>query len=160
VTYSALTGDGVAAMWDNIIAHRHKLTATGAFAARRRQQQVKWMWALLDDRLRGRLSSDPALKTNLPVQLHLLARPRCGADARRAEPRCVRPRAADPGKAAASRQTTPRLSPGRSRARRRGDPARHDGIGTRATRCHTGGASPPLQQSEQNPCDLSAALSG
>src|SRR5580704_708241 len=49
VTYSALTGDGVAAMWDNIIAHRHKLTATGAFAARRRQQQVKWMWALLDD---------------------------------------------------------------------------------------------------------------
>jgi LAO/AO transport system kinase len=66
VTYSALTGDGVAPMWDNIIAHRHKLTATGAFAARRRQQQVKWMWALLDDRLRGRLSSDPALKAKLP----------------------------------------------------------------------------------------------
>jgi LAO/AO transport system kinase len=66
VTYSALTGDGVAAMWDDIIAHRHKLTATGAFAARRRGQQVKWMWALLDDRLRGRLSADPGLKAKLP----------------------------------------------------------------------------------------------
>ena len=28
--------------------------AAGAFAARRREQQVKWMWALLDDRLRTR----------------------------------------------------------------------------------------------------------
>ena len=40
--------------------------ATGAFAARRREQQVKWMWALLEDRLRGRLASDPKLKARLP----------------------------------------------------------------------------------------------
>jgi LAO/AO transport system kinase len=66
VTYSALTGDGVADVWDNIIAHRQTLSASGAFAARRREQQVKWMWALFDDRLRGRLSCDPKLKAKLP----------------------------------------------------------------------------------------------
>jgi LAO/AO transport system kinase len=66
VTYSALTGDGIADIWDNIVAHRDKLSATGAFAARRREQQVKWMWALFDDRLRGRLSSDPKLRAKLP----------------------------------------------------------------------------------------------
>src|SRR5271168_3452645 len=66
VTYSALTGAGIAEIWTNIIAHRDKLTASGAFAARRREQQVKWMWALFDDRLRARLSSDPKLKAKLP----------------------------------------------------------------------------------------------
>jgi LAO/AO transport system kinase len=66
VTYSALTGHGVADIWDNVVAHRDKLTATGAFAARRREQQVKWMWAMFDERLRSRLSSDPKLKAKLP----------------------------------------------------------------------------------------------
>jgi LAO/AO transport system kinase len=27
---------------------------------------VKWMWALFDERLRGRLASDPKLKAKLP----------------------------------------------------------------------------------------------
>jgi LAO/AO transport system kinase len=66
VTYSALTGHGIKEIWDSIVAHRRKLTATGAFAARRREQQVKWMWAMLDERVRGRLASDPKLKAKLP----------------------------------------------------------------------------------------------
>jgi LAO/AO transport system kinase len=53
-------------LWDHILDHRRRLTATGAFAARRRGQQVKWMWALLEDRLRRRLASDPKLKAKLP----------------------------------------------------------------------------------------------
>jgi LAO/AO transport system kinase len=66
VTYSALTGTGVASLWEVILDHHRCLTATGALAARRREQQVKWMWALLEDRLRSRLASDPKLKTRLP----------------------------------------------------------------------------------------------
>src|ERR1700733_4361795 len=66
VTYSALSGDGIAGLWDQVVDHQHRLSATGAFAARRREQQVKWMWALLEDRLRGRLASDPKLKARLP----------------------------------------------------------------------------------------------
>jgi len=66
VTYSALTGAGVAQLWAHVLDHRSRLTATGAFAARRREQQVKWMWALLEDRLRSRLVADPKLKAKLP----------------------------------------------------------------------------------------------
>jgi LAO/AO transport system kinase len=51
---------------DRILDHQRRLSATGAFAARRREQQVKWMWAELQDRLRGRIASDPKLKAKLP----------------------------------------------------------------------------------------------
>jgi GTPase len=66
VTYSALTGAGVAQLWEHVLDHHRRLTATGAFAARRREQQVKWMWALLEDRLRSRLATDAKLKAKLP----------------------------------------------------------------------------------------------
>jgi LAO/AO transport system kinase len=66
VTYSALTGDGVAALWTQVLAHRERLCAAGEFAARRREQQVKWMWAMLDERLFARVKSDPAVKSRLP----------------------------------------------------------------------------------------------
>lgn len=66
LTYSALTGDGVAELWKTVGDYREKMTAAGEIERRRRQQQVKWMWALLEDRLHERLRSDPSLKTKLP----------------------------------------------------------------------------------------------
>ncbi len=66
VTYSALTGTGIGQIWEEILAYHRRVSATDAFAARRREQQVKWMWALLEDRLRSRLANDPKLKTKLP----------------------------------------------------------------------------------------------
>jgi LAO/AO transport system kinase len=66
VTYSALTGDGIDVLWDKVVAHKAKLTETGEIAAWRREQQVKWMWSIFDDRLRSQLRSDPTLKARLP----------------------------------------------------------------------------------------------
>jgi LAO/AO transport system kinase len=66
VTYSAMTGDGVAELWTKVLEHREKLSKTGEFSARRREQQVKWMWAILEDRWRGRIASDSKLKAKLP----------------------------------------------------------------------------------------------
>jgi LAO/AO transport system kinase len=66
VTYSALTGEGIATLWEKVLDHREKLTESGEIAARRREQQVKWMWTMFDDTLRTRLRSDPALKDRLP----------------------------------------------------------------------------------------------
>jgi LAO/AO transport system kinase len=66
VTYSALTGDGVAALWASVLDHRDRMTKAGELDARRREQQVKWMWAMLEDRVFARLKSDPALKAKLP----------------------------------------------------------------------------------------------
>ena len=66
ITYSALTGDGIAELWTQAIAHRDKLTATGELAARRREQQVRWMWAMLDDFWRARIAAEPKLRAKLP----------------------------------------------------------------------------------------------
>jgi LAO/AO transport system kinase len=66
VTYSALTGNGIAELWEQVLAHRDKLTATGELAARRREQQVKWMWTMLDEVWRARIASDAKLKAKLP----------------------------------------------------------------------------------------------
>jgi LAO/AO transport system kinase len=66
VTYSALSGDGVADLWAAVLDHRERMTKTGEFALRRREQQVKWMWSMLDDRVFTRLRTDPSLKARLP----------------------------------------------------------------------------------------------
>jgi LAO/AO transport system kinase len=63
-TYSALTGDGLKELWSTVLDHRARMTSE--IAARRRTQQVKWMWSMLDERLRARVKSDPALKVRLP----------------------------------------------------------------------------------------------
>jgi LAO/AO transport system kinase len=67
VTYSALTGTGVAELWTQVLAHRERLSAADELAARRKDQQVKWLWTMLDERLIARLKSDPALKSRLPA---------------------------------------------------------------------------------------------
>ena len=64
-TYSALTGTGVAELWGAILDHRARMTAAGEQAVRRRQQQVKWMWAMLEARLFSRLKADRRLKPKL-----------------------------------------------------------------------------------------------
>ncbi len=66
VTCSALTGDGIAEAWDQVLLHRERLSAAGELATRRRAQQVSWMWAMLEDRFHARLRTDPALKARLP----------------------------------------------------------------------------------------------
>ena len=66
-TYSALTGAGIAGLWTQVLTHRERMTASGELAAHRRAQQVKWMWAMIEERLMGRLKSDPALKARLPA---------------------------------------------------------------------------------------------
>ena len=66
VTYSALTGDGVAELWKQIELHRERMTQSGELAARRREQQVKWLWSMLEDRVHSRLKSDPRLRAKLP----------------------------------------------------------------------------------------------
>jgi LAO/AO transport system kinase len=66
VTYSALTGAGIAELWDSILDHRQRMTNSGELDARRREQQVKWMWAMLEERVFARLKSNPALRAKLP----------------------------------------------------------------------------------------------
>jgi LAO/AO transport system kinase len=66
VTFSALTGTGISELWGQVELHRERMTQTGEFAARRREQQVKWMWSMLENRMFARLRSNAALRTKLP----------------------------------------------------------------------------------------------
>ena len=65
VTYSALTGAGIAELWQKVLDHRTAMNASGDFASRRRQQQVKWMWSMLEQRMMARLRADPATRAKV-----------------------------------------------------------------------------------------------
>src|SRR5689334_11740333 len=66
VTYSALTGDGIAELWSQVLLHRERMTATGELAELHRAQQVKWMWAMLEQRVFAKLHTDAGLRARLP----------------------------------------------------------------------------------------------
>jgi len=72
-TYSGLTGDGIAELWKQIIAHREKMMESGELASKRREQQVKWMWAMLEDRIYAQLRANPVLKSKLPAMEQAVA---------------------------------------------------------------------------------------
>ena len=65
LTYSAMTGQGIAELWQKVLDHRTAMSASGEFAERRRQQQVKWMWTLLEQRMMARLRSDPVIRAKV-----------------------------------------------------------------------------------------------
>jgi LAO/AO transport system kinase len=65
VTYSALTGNGIADVWQKVLDHRKAMNASGDFAARRREQQVKWMWSMLEERLKSRLRTDSTIRAKV-----------------------------------------------------------------------------------------------
>jgi LAO/AO transport system kinase len=64
-TYSALTGDGIVRLWQKILDHRTAMNASGGFAARRRDQQVKWMWSMLEQRMLARLRADASTRARV-----------------------------------------------------------------------------------------------
>ncbi|MFI6394252.1 methylmalonyl Co-A mutase-associated GTPase MeaB [Nonomuraea sp. NPDC050540] len=55
LTCSGLTGAGLEELWQQIGAHRERVDV----AAKRRAQQVRWTWTLVQDRLLAELRGDP-----------------------------------------------------------------------------------------------------
>ncbi len=62
---AALTGAGLTELWAQVRDHRERMTKSGELDARRRQQQVKWMYAMLEERLFARLRSDATVRSKL-----------------------------------------------------------------------------------------------
>ncbi|PTM38766.1 methylmalonyl Co-A mutase-associated GTPase MeaB [Bosea sp. 124] len=67
VTISGLNGEGLEALWAKVEEHRARHEAKGLIVEKRRRQDVKWMWAMVEDRLQARLRHDPALKARTPA---------------------------------------------------------------------------------------------
>jgi LAO/AO transport system kinase len=65
VLISGLGNEGLEAMWAEVERHRDILTRTGEFGQRRREQQVAWMWSMLEERLMLSLKANPAIRDRL-----------------------------------------------------------------------------------------------
>ena len=61
-TCSALGGDGLPDILAEIERHRETLSSTGEFQAKRQNQQVRWMWSMVRDRLMARFEEDEAVR--------------------------------------------------------------------------------------------------
>ncbi|GEO80797.1 methylmalonyl Co-A mutase-associated GTPase MeaB [Pararhodospirillum oryzae] len=67
VSCAGLSGAGLPELWDMVREHRTRMEANGALAARRRAQQVDWMWAMVEDRLKDAVRAHPDVRALLPT---------------------------------------------------------------------------------------------
>jgi LAO/AO transport system kinase len=72
---SAVTGQGIDALWELVLAHRTALEGAGELAARRQRQARDWMWTLVQEGLerdfrahRGVAQAIPALEADVEAQ--------------------------------------------------------------------------------------------
>lgn len=61
LTVSGLANQGLDEMWAQIELYVQTLTDCGEFEEKRRSQQVRWMWSMLEERMLARLRSDAKL---------------------------------------------------------------------------------------------------
>ncbi len=65
ITISACEGRGLDELWANVMRHRSALEATGEFEAKRRDQDVSWMHAMIEERIRQMFLSHEAAYAKL-----------------------------------------------------------------------------------------------
>ncbi|HKB41740.1 MAG TPA: methylmalonyl Co-A mutase-associated GTPase MeaB [Gemmataceae bacterium] len=62
LTCSALQDEGVDAVWEAVERRHARLTVSGALADRRRRQNLRWLWALVEDQLRQAVHTHPEVQ--------------------------------------------------------------------------------------------------
>jgi LAO/AO transport system kinase len=64
---SALTGEGLGELWKVCQRHHRELSASSELGERRREQQLRWMWTMIEERLGTAFRSHPRVATRLPA---------------------------------------------------------------------------------------------
>ena len=67
LTVSGLANIGLDDLWAKIMDYRARLTATGEIEAKRRRQQGRWMWTMIEERLLARVHTDPKVRARIPA---------------------------------------------------------------------------------------------
>jgi len=62
---SAVTREGIPALWQKLCEHRDTMQAHGEFEAKRQHQALAWMWQMIDEGLRARFRAHPATQAAL-----------------------------------------------------------------------------------------------
>jgi len=65
ILVSALTGDGIAELWERVETHQRVTTENGERNQRRRAQRLAWMWARIDEAVQEEFRSHPAVAGRL-----------------------------------------------------------------------------------------------
>lgn len=65
-TCSAITGAGLSEIWSAILEHRQVLSTSGLLEQRRQKQLVRWMWTMIDERLRSAFQKHEAVLALAP----------------------------------------------------------------------------------------------
>jgi LAO/AO transport system kinase len=66
IAASARTGEGIAELWELVLAHRRALQATGELEARRQIQARDWMWSLVQEGLERAFRAHPGVAQRIP----------------------------------------------------------------------------------------------
>ena len=67
---SAYTGDGLSAIWETILDYKMLLKDAGEWQAKRKRQQVEWMWAIVKNRIMSKIETNQNVQRLAP-QLEL-----------------------------------------------------------------------------------------
>jgi LAO/AO transport system kinase len=62
VTVSSLENKGLDKLWEKVELYRRTMKENGEFEAKRKAQQIRWMWSMIDDRLMSRLRAEDKVK--------------------------------------------------------------------------------------------------
>jgi LAO/AO transport system kinase len=62
LTCSAMTGDGLDALWQAVLDHRTYVEEHGGLDARRNAQQLEWLWALVNGELQDALRKSQSVR--------------------------------------------------------------------------------------------------
>lgn len=74
VTCSAQTTEGLDDLWSHVTNHQERLTQSGHWTAKRNQQQLRWVWAMVKEQLMHRLDTNSQVKSARPsIESEVLA---------------------------------------------------------------------------------------
>jgi LAO/AO transport system kinase len=65
VTCSVQDDEGIDIIWQKLCDHKQKMIAAGIFEDQRHKQQLKWMWQLIDEKLRDAFHTKAEVKALL-----------------------------------------------------------------------------------------------
>lgn len=65
VTCSARSGAGLDELWSLVLGHRKALSAAGDFEAHRKEQLVRWMWSMINERLSAAFREHPQVQLRM-----------------------------------------------------------------------------------------------
>lgn len=67
VTVSAIENRGLDVLWEKIQHHQKLMTDSGERDRKRRDQMIRWMWAMAEDRIMSNLHAAPAVRALTPA---------------------------------------------------------------------------------------------